>query len=285
MTDNKKNSETLLGDAFFNQKKWDEEAPYYDLMNKMEKHGTEMELELLPLSKDDIVLDIGCGPGRMTVPLARRVKEVYAVDFSASMIDICKRNCENAGITNAHCLQADWQNEEDLTLFPKVDVIVQARWSAGSSTLEKYRRAARKCVVIIEWAKNPPRIARDTLFRKCYSEDAMEKYPELRPFDELAYSSRNETKNAKEKRDQALREELREAGIEMHSQIIEEGWRLSAPTREEAVSRLILLSRCPQLVNRAQFEKNLEPYLKPFEGEWRFYMPTWAKVEWFYVSR
>lgn len=283
MTNNKKNSETLLGDNFFNRQKWDVEAPYYDLMNQMEEHSTELELELLPLAKNDIVLDIGCGPGRMTVPMAKRVKQVYATDFSAGMIDICKRNCENAGVMNVCCLQADWQKEEDIAFFPKVDVIVQARWSGGSSTLEKYRKVAKKCVVIIEWAKNPPRIARDTMFRGCYSEAVMEEHPELCPFDETAYSEHNDTKNVKEERDHSLRKELREAGIEIHTQVLEEGWRLSAPTKEEVVSRLMRLSRYPQLVDKVQFGKNLEKYLVSADGEWKFYMPTWAKVEWFYL--
>ena len=87
----------------------------------------------------------------------------------------------------------------------------------------------------------------------------------------------------KEERDCALREELREAGIEIHTQVLEEEWRLQAPTKEEAVSRLMQFSRYPQLVDRAQFEKNLEKYLVLADGEWKFYMPTWAKIEWFYL--
>ena len=285
MEGHKKNSEVLLGDAFFNEKRWDDEAYYYDLMNQMEAHTTELELVQIQLEPTDSVLDIGCGPGRMTVPIAKKVREVYAMDFSKNMVEICRKNCETANITNVHCIKADWQNKEDMNLFPEVDVVLQARWSGGSSSLEKYRKVAKRLVVIIEWAKNPPRIARDTMFRNCFSEAAMERYPELRPFDKQdAYSIANETKNVKESRDRSLRKELEDNGIKLYSKIIEEGWKMSCGSYEEAISKLICLTKHSELVILEQFKKNLKPYLVQDGDLWRFYMPTWSKVEWFYLN-
>ena len=45
-------------------------------------------------------LDFGCGAGRLTIPLARRFKKVYAVDISTGMLEEARRNCEARGINN-----------------------------------------------------------------------------------------------------------------------------------------------------------------------------------------
>ena len=76
-----KNKETLLGDEFFNKNKWDEEAPYYALMNELEARGTDLEIACLPLKSEYTVLDLGCGPGRMTVPIAKKQKKYMQLIF------------------------------------------------------------------------------------------------------------------------------------------------------------------------------------------------------------
>src|ERR1051325_5735313 len=44
------------------------------------------------------VLDIGCGPGRWTLPFAQCCASVVAVDFSENMLAHAKRRCEKAGV-------------------------------------------------------------------------------------------------------------------------------------------------------------------------------------------
>ncbi len=57
---------------------------------------------LLPrLQPDAAVLDMGCGPGTITVGLARRARAVVGVDTSAEMVDSARRRAEDAGIDNA----------------------------------------------------------------------------------------------------------------------------------------------------------------------------------------
>jgi ubiquinone/menaquinone biosynthesis C-methylase UbiE len=55
------------------------------------------------------VLDAGCGPGRLTLPLARRVGErgsVLAVDLQDEMLSRLKARLEEKEITHVHTLQA-----------------------------------------------------------------------------------------------------------------------------------------------------------------------------------
>lgn len=44
------------------------------------------------------VLDIGCGPGRWTVPFATAGALVTAVDFSSAMLEHARKNCAAAGV-------------------------------------------------------------------------------------------------------------------------------------------------------------------------------------------
>ncbi len=48
----------------------------------------------------DRVLDFGCGAGRLTLPLARRARNVVACDIAPTILDHARRNAEQAGLHN-----------------------------------------------------------------------------------------------------------------------------------------------------------------------------------------
>lgn len=53
-------------------------------------------------------LDLGCGVGRVVIPLARRIPEVVGVDVSRSMLEEARRNCAEAGVLkNVELLVSD----------------------------------------------------------------------------------------------------------------------------------------------------------------------------------
>jgi ubiquinone/menaquinone biosynthesis C-methylase UbiE len=64
-------------------------------------------IEHLELAPDMAVLDVGCGPGRVAVPLAERVLdgEVVAVDIQEGMLRRAKEKAENAKLSNIRFLQ------------------------------------------------------------------------------------------------------------------------------------------------------------------------------------
>lgn len=64
----------------------------------------------LGLKPDMRVLDAGCGPGRVTVPLARAVGpegEVVALDVQAGMLARAREKVEAAGLENVRTLHAE----------------------------------------------------------------------------------------------------------------------------------------------------------------------------------
>lgn len=52
-------------------------------------------------------LDFGCGVARVTIPFARRAREVVGLDVSPSMLAEARKNCEDAGLANVTFLQSD----------------------------------------------------------------------------------------------------------------------------------------------------------------------------------
>ncbi len=66
---------------------------------------TKEEIRALVISKmhlnnEDVVVDIGCGTGGLTVEFAKRAKEVYSVDLNPDAILTTRKNLEKFGIEN-----------------------------------------------------------------------------------------------------------------------------------------------------------------------------------------
>lgn len=59
------------------------------------------------LDREDRVLEIGCGTGNATIPLAGYVKEITAIDTSKEMMDKAKKKAEKAGRTNIRFIKKD----------------------------------------------------------------------------------------------------------------------------------------------------------------------------------
>jgi ubiquinone/menaquinone biosynthesis C-methylase UbiE len=71
--------------------------------------GTTTLAERASVTKGMRVLDAGCGPGRLTIPLARRVGtagEVVALDVQEGMLERVRRRAAEHGLTNIRTLRS-----------------------------------------------------------------------------------------------------------------------------------------------------------------------------------
>ncbi len=79
----------------------------------------------MDISGDEVVLDIGCGPGTLAIPLAKKVKEVIAIDFSKQMLAQLEAYAAREGVTNIRTYHLSW--EDDWSILPTIDIAVASR--------------------------------------------------------------------------------------------------------------------------------------------------------------
>jgi SAM-dependent methyltransferase len=130
---------------------------------------------------DDVIVDVGGGAGRVSLPLALRAREVIDIDPSPGMCAAFETSARDAGITNARAIQSAWPAEGvegDFVIVFNVTYFVRDI----VSFIEALQRAARRRVMIGVWSVPPP--AQDlSLFQLVHDEpgEAVPGHRELLP--------------------------------------------------------------------------------------------------------
>ena len=73
---------------------------------------------------EDTVLDVGAGTGRHTLPLAREVVRVVAIDPSPAMLRFLREEIAAAGLSNVEVIEGAWP--EAATQAPVTDIVICA---------------------------------------------------------------------------------------------------------------------------------------------------------------
>ena len=135
-----------------------------------------LELILSYLESDDVILDVGGGGGRNSLPLAMRCREVVNVDPSANMLAAFRATARRVGIHNAIAVHGDW-----LTLDPVPQGTVALVNHVAYLTreivpfIQKLEQAASRLVIMTVGDPPPPSRNR-AAFQVCY-EEASEPVP------------------------------------------------------------------------------------------------------------
>ncbi|MCX5854615.1 MAG: class I SAM-dependent methyltransferase, partial [Deltaproteobacteria bacterium] len=81
---------------------WDKFAKRYDAFMKMaaREYPDLINLILTDLKPDNIVLEIACGTGIISLAISHKVHQVYATDISQAMIDIATTKAKQEKIQN-----------------------------------------------------------------------------------------------------------------------------------------------------------------------------------------
>lgn len=90
------------------------------------------------LAGTQTLLDVGCGPGTICLPLAERLSRVIGLDFSRKMLDELLANAAALGHGNVEALHLAW--EDDWSAVPACDIVVASR----STTVEDMAAALVK---------------------------------------------------------------------------------------------------------------------------------------------
>lgn len=110
-------------------------------------------LRRIKVDSSSTVLDIGCGPGTLTIPLAKKVKSVTALDVSSEMLNFVRRNAAGEGLFNIVYVNKSW---EDFILDQdgnKHDVVIASRSLGGLDLKEKLLKmgSIAKRAVYLTW--------------------------------------------------------------------------------------------------------------------------------------
>jgi len=99
------------------------------------------------------VLDVGSGPGTLTLPLARRVKKVTAMDYSSQMLAILKQQAEKEKLVNIETVEAAWEDDWQEIGIKTHDAVIASRSLAVdnlAAALAKMNQWARKAVFVTD---------------------------------------------------------------------------------------------------------------------------------------
>lgn len=144
-------------------KNWDNEADKFSKISRGDEYRENL-FSKMKISKEDTILDLGCGEGSITIPLAKKAKNVTAIDSSKRMLEILESKCKNQSITNVKIIKEDL---EDVTLdeLGNYDIVLLSRSVSGiykiNETLSTINNIANKYVYITIFGPNNMKFEKD----------------------------------------------------------------------------------------------------------------------------
>lgn len=131
---------------------WDKKSASFASRNS-DSPFTRLFLQYLPITPETTVLDIGCGPGTLAIPLARKARSVTAMDFSAGMLDILRESAQKEHLANINVVQCAWEDDWEQKKIPVHDITIASRSlnvKDLSTAIDKLNRYAAKYVFIAD---------------------------------------------------------------------------------------------------------------------------------------
>ena len=247
-------------------------ADFYNKIAAMEKKLTLDQVNALPLLPDDTLLDMGCGPGRLSVPLAQRVKSVTSLDMSDAVLRYCAENARAAGATNLTTKKLDFHDAVPGENIEKHDVVICSR-SVGLGNLRKLSTFATRMVAIVTFA-NAPTIPH--LLSGIFKDTTTTPKPSFLKHG----NNRNLNYNV-------MFNIVYDMGYEPNVRILEDGFTRDYASQEEAEADILTLSSTMGKVDTDRmniFRKNLSAFLTPNDrGGVTFSMETRTCVIWWLI--
>ena len=120
------------------------------------------------------VLEIGTGPGTLTIPLANKVKKITGIEFAEKNINNLKLNLKENNLSNVEIVNKKWEEIEDDKVKEKFDLVVCSHflWQIKNidELLRRMENASRKYCSIIQPC------GRDEIVKEIFEKTSNQKY-------------------------------------------------------------------------------------------------------------
>ncbi|WP_090671048.1 class I SAM-dependent methyltransferase [Paenibacillus tianmuensis] len=241
---------------------WDQFGYMYDKMSRMEKSYTKHQVEAMILDPHDRVLDVGCGTGRLCVPISKKVSSVTAIDASPNMLSYARKYAEEEQADNIHFHLLDWNNESEINQLEQHDVVFASR-TVALKDIKRLNQLAKKYVFLLSFANGPSlRSIQLDLFRGVRGNLQLD-FKENR---QLGYNIRFNM--------------LYDLGIDPSVVIVKDGFEKSFRNKIEAYDDLRTLGTVDEDQEQL-FRQNVDKYLiEGKDGSVRFLRETSTYVMW-----
>ena len=147
---------------------WDDRADMYNQIAFSELDDSRTYLDAIGVREGDTVIDVCCGPGRMSVLAAERGAYVVGVDSSEGMLAHARANAEAMGVAERCDFRLmDWDHVLPGQNLKPADVVMASRCGAIMQ-VEKLSALAKRTVGVQIFANAPsiPALL-DVLFSGC----------------------------------------------------------------------------------------------------------------------
>lgn len=152
-------------------------APYYNVAGcqlafapsdfiqvnaKVNQEMVGQALDWLALEQDDRVLDLFCGLGNFSVPMAKRVKHVVGIEGVQAMVDQAADNAAKNGCENAEFYQADLNSDALMGEWAQQDftkILLDPARAGAAGVIDFVAQSKASHIVYVSC--NPATLARD----------------------------------------------------------------------------------------------------------------------------
>ena len=103
---------------------WDKRANSMNI-NVHKSIYTKTFIDKIDTTNASSILDVGCGPGNISLAISSKLSKIYALDYSEGMLACVEDNCKLNNINNISTIHKSWDDNWDDV--PKADIVVASR--------------------------------------------------------------------------------------------------------------------------------------------------------------
>ena len=116
---------------------WDKKALHFS-QNVLNSPYTKEFTKRVDISDCETLLDVGSGPATISLALAKKLKTVYALDYSKEMLNYAQQNAKNKEIDNLVSIHKSWYDKWNDV--PNTDIVIASR----SMEVKNIKKALKK---------------------------------------------------------------------------------------------------------------------------------------------